>query len=601
MQKNLTHVGVFERKNLRIFYLSLLTCALLLALVFVWGLKKIPETLLWKGPHLFKTENAYNWTNTLAKRFPNRVPWREEKRQAGEYLKGEFRKMGYSPEIMPFDEMIGTKKVTGLENIFAVLPGTTYKDEYVVVLAHYDITDTTVEGATDDASGVGIVLEMARIFKSLPAPKRNFIFLLTDSEEFGAFWGAHQFVNRYPHIRNVVAAVSVDFVAPLKQEQIDVLTDGLHSGYTPLWLRELALSSIRAVPYKAGDTKHLVEFAQRALQIPPSDHGPFLKADVPAFNLFGRSEDFYFEMHKIHHTPLDNMENLRQESFTPFGQAVENMLRTLNQYPALIGKNDLRMSEYLKITDKFYLTGWSITLMQYLLLIPFLIYVFLLVHSLKKFKRHDVWHIAKNELKGFTVLFSSFLVGYVSIRLLPELKIIEKYELFPATQKSELLSNPQYLVLGLVALIIVAFYFLMSRLLKTQPLKKFRALESTDDQRSIQIRHSVLGIVLGAVLIIGFVQNPYLSTLLVLPPSYLWMFMRNNRKLDSKLLNALLFIGGLASSLAVAIAITMVFSLGVLYWYLFLATAYGLVTFYTVLVAVAIIAVGIRVLRNLIL
>lgn len=587
-----------QKTHLRTFYLSLLACAVLIVLVFAWGLRKIPATQLWKGERLFNTENAYNWTKTLAKGFPNRVPWRKENKDAAEYLKGEFRKLGYRPQTMEFSEVIANRQVKGLENIFVTLPGTEYKDEYVLVLAHYDITDTTIEGATDDASGVGVVLEMARIFKLLPAPKRNFIFLLTNSEEFGAFWGAHHFVNRFPFIKQVVAAVSMDFVAPLKQDQIDVLSDGLHSGYTPIWLRELALSSIRAVPFKAGDTKHIVEFAQRALQVPPSEHGAFLKARVPAFNLFGRSEDFYFEMHKVHHTPLDNMEHLFKESFTPYGQAVEIILRTLNQYPALLGKEDLKNPEYLKLSNAYYLRGWSILCVQYLLLVPFLVYVLLLLYSLRKFKKDEVLFVFKQELKDVSVLFASLLVGYVSIRLLPTLNIIEKYELFPATQKSELLYNPRYLVLGLVVLVIVVSYFLLSRILKTQPLKKFRVLEKNTDPKVMQIRHSVLGIVLGAFAIMGFAQNSYLSTLLVLPPSYLWMFMRNNRNLDSKLLNSLLFLGGLSSALAVSIAVTMIFSLGVLYWYLFLAMAYGLVTFYTVIVAVAIITVGIRVLRN---
>lgn len=579
-----------------VFFGSVIIATVAIVLAALTGIRPIPKPEVWKGTSKFRAENAYEWTRKLAKDFPYRVPWRPERAAAAKFLKGELKKLGYEVSTIEFDEIIGSQHVKGLENIYAILPGKTFKDEYVVVLAHYDITDTTVEGATDDASGVGSVLELARIFKEGPAPQRNLIFLLTDSEEFGAFWGAHNFVKQFPHARQIVAAVSLDFVAPNEQQDILVLSDGLKNGYTPLWLRELALQSIRAVPYPAADTKNFLEFVQRALLIPPADHGAFLMAGIPALNLFGRSTDFTHQMAKIHHTPADNMENLRLESFVPYGAAAEILLRSIDAMPALATSPSLRESSYWKVSDRYFITGRASKLIHYLLFAPFIVYVTLLFGSFKWRRRSHVLKVIRQEARAYGLMFVSFLAGYVLLRHLPDLKIIAKYEMFPATQKSEILYRPEYLAIALIFVLVIALYVTLSRFFGD------KAKRMASNALDARIRHSVHGVILGAVIFLAFLKNSYLGVLMLLPPAYLWMFMKSGpRRANSRLLNGLLFFGGLLSFIAICLIMAMVFHLGVFYWYLFLAISYGLISVYTMILAFAVITVGIRLLRNLIL
>ncbi|MEZ0539373.1 M28 family metallopeptidase [Fibrella arboris] len=82
------------------------------------------------------------------------------------------------------------------ENIIGLLPGTDpkLKDEYVVYVSHLDhlgITrpikgDSINNGAHDNASGVAINLEAARLFSTLPRkPRRSILFVALTGEEMG--------------------------------------------------------------------------------------------------------------------------------------------------------------------------------------------------------------------------------------------------------------------------------------------------------------------------------------------------------------------------------------------------------------------------------
>ena len=85
------------------------------------------------------------------------------------------------------------------ENLVGILPGSDpkLKDEYVVYVSHLDHlgigrpsknapTDSIYNGAHDNASGVSINLETARLFASLPkAPRRSILFVAVTGEEMG--------------------------------------------------------------------------------------------------------------------------------------------------------------------------------------------------------------------------------------------------------------------------------------------------------------------------------------------------------------------------------------------------------------------------------
>jgi Zn-dependent M28 family amino/carboxypeptidase len=107
-------------------------------------------------------------------------------------------------------------------NVLALLPGSdpVLKDEYVVVTAHSDhiglandlrTDDKINNGAMDNASGVAILLETARMFATMPqAPKRSILFVVVTGEEKGLL-GADYFANNPTlPIEQLVANVNLD-------------------------------------------------------------------------------------------------------------------------------------------------------------------------------------------------------------------------------------------------------------------------------------------------------------------------------------------------------------------------------------------------------
>ncbi|MGE4108015.1 MAG: M28 family metallopeptidase [Bacteriovoracia bacterium] len=574
-----------------IFVRSSLVC-MLISLVFAGvALRKIEQLPLDGRPLEFNGDRAFEQMKTLAKRFPHRLPWHENRRHAARWLKEQLRGMGYAHKDMFFSEVIEGKNYTDLNNIYVEKKGTEKPDEYIAVVAHFDTTDTTEEGAMDDASGVGVVLELARVFASRET-KRSIVFLLTDSEEFGAFWGARAFAKSYVNAQKIIAAINLDFVAPEDQVAILTLCDGLKEGFTPLWLREMALRSIESTgrPVEARDFKNFMEFIERSILIPAADHGPLLQAGIPAFNWVGQTKDFSYQMSHYHHTKADVAEALKPASFWDFGLSAERLMNSLDELTAL--PENWRESNYLKVSAAYFLDGWAVTFLQILAFIPFILF------SVSKFgaavRAHSGYRVRViflNEAKNMGILLGSLLLAYAFLRLLPELKIITQYESFPATQKSTLLYNPNFLAIGLVALLAVGVYFIFKRTFA----------ERDDAEEARELRHTFHAIVLAIVIVSGFLKNGYLTTLLLLPPAYFWTFMRAKGKAEDRVLNVLLLLGGSITLLILAVILGTVFHLGVLYWYVFLATAYGLVSVYTVVLFLMIMTVMARLFGSLIL
>jgi Zn-dependent M28 family amino/carboxypeptidase len=111
------------------------------------------------------------------------------------------------------------------ENVVAVLPGSdpVLRDEYVVLSAHLDHlgvstaagADRVFNGAMDNASGVAVLMQIARELAKGKAPRRSIVFLAVTAEEVGllgsrAFVGAAQ-----ARGMRIVANLNSDMFLPL--------------------------------------------------------------------------------------------------------------------------------------------------------------------------------------------------------------------------------------------------------------------------------------------------------------------------------------------------------------------------------------------------
>lgn len=213
---------------------------------------------------------------------------------------------------------VGRRERTESPNVAAVLRGSdpALRDEHVVLSAHLDhvgvgqpiADDAIYNGAYDNASGVAILLEVARALASLPkAPRRSVLFLAVTGEESGLH-GSDYFA-RHPTVPpdRLVANVNLDMVLMLHPLREVIPFGAEHS------------SLKRTVEEAAGRLGIGVSpdpFPEQVLFV-RSDHYSFVKQGVPAIFLTAgfRSDDPAVDgqalwgkwMQEVYHRPGDDM------------------------------------------------------------------------------------------------------------------------------------------------------------------------------------------------------------------------------------------------------------------------------------------------------
>lgn len=170
---------------------KVLPCALLLACLGLslmnapTGLADVPPGREQPDPAIAKiieeiNESELEETTYDLQKVPTRIFGSEGNREAGEYL---YARLADIPGLLV--EFQGGE----LNNIIATLPGGgNTSDEVVIVGAHYDSTSSDPArspGATDNACGVAIVLELARVM-SRHSFDRTVRFAFWNAEESGS-------------------------------------------------------------------------------------------------------------------------------------------------------------------------------------------------------------------------------------------------------------------------------------------------------------------------------------------------------------------------------------------------------------------------------
>ena len=134
--------------------------------------------------------------------FGPRPPGSAAHRETQNYLFTELQKYANNAALQPLEYKVGTKTLH-LNNILAEfgpgsLPvnGKGQSGETVLLAAHWDTRpiadhdpkpenrETPILGANDGASGVAVLLELARVFKAHPPPRRV-VIVLFDGEDYG--------------------------------------------------------------------------------------------------------------------------------------------------------------------------------------------------------------------------------------------------------------------------------------------------------------------------------------------------------------------------------------------------------------------------------
>ncbi|HSF13349.1 MAG TPA: M20/M25/M40 family metallo-hydrolase [Erythrobacter sp.] len=140
-------------------------------------------------------------------------------------LKADAQAADFSPIELNFAvaiEATADRQEIISHNLVGKIPGTAPGSGAVLLLAHWDhlgecgapdATDRICNGAVDNASGLAVMLELARQLKSGPPLERDIYVLATTAEEAGLL-GARAFVRDPPlPLTNIVAAFNFDMLA----------------------------------------------------------------------------------------------------------------------------------------------------------------------------------------------------------------------------------------------------------------------------------------------------------------------------------------------------------------------------------------------------
>jgi hypothetical protein len=120
-----------------------------------------------------------------------------------------LRQLGYEPDLQAGLFVCDSYAACGApEDIVVRIPGTQDDSRGVLLAAHYDSVPAG-PGASDDGSGVAVVLEVARLLKVTPPARHPVVLLISDGEEAGLL-GSQAFVDHHRWAKAIRAAVNID-------------------------------------------------------------------------------------------------------------------------------------------------------------------------------------------------------------------------------------------------------------------------------------------------------------------------------------------------------------------------------------------------------
>ncbi len=229
---------------------------------------------------------------------------------AGKYIADNFKKFGLKPlpEKTDFSQTWNIKsgpdnKKIQLKNIIGIIPGTKkeYETEAVILSAHYDHLGLGWPdvrkgnkgkihyGADDNASGVSVLLELARSMSKMK-PERAIVFIAFTAEENGLL-GSKYFLSQLnkDEKSGIMAIINLDTVGRLFKKKPLVLGATSSREWKFIFM---------GTGYTTGIESELVDET-----LDSSDQASFINNGIPGIQLFSGG-------HFDYHRPTDTFEKI---------------------------------------------------------------------------------------------------------------------------------------------------------------------------------------------------------------------------------------------------------------------------------------------------
>jgi hypothetical protein len=247
-------------------------------------------------------------------------------REAARYVAERFKEAGLLPGgadggyFQKFNA--GNVETT---NVIGVLPGSKpeFQGQSAILSAHYDHLGNGHLGADDNASGVAVMLELAKVMAAGEKPQRTLVFIAFSAEESGLL-GSKYYVDHpsFP-LDKLIGAVNLDTVGRLGDGRVSVFATGTASEWQHIF---------RGASFVTGvESRNIPEALQS------SDHASFIAKGVPAVQLFTQAHADYHKptdtADKVDAAGLVKVAALAKEAIVYLGERPQPLTNTIKPGP----------------------------------------------------------------------------------------------------------------------------------------------------------------------------------------------------------------------------------------------------------------------------
>ncbi len=252
-----------------------------------------------------------------------------ELKKATEYIEGKMKEAGLQPffngsYLQSFSHTFKNKGSLKIINVAGIIQGTdpVLEDYPVVISAHYDHLGfgwpdvhkgdegKIHHGADDNASGISILLELAKTMGKTAKPKRTIIFLACSGEEAGLIGSRYFVAHRKEYIKGkIFADVNLDTDGSLFDKKLLVLNANTAKEWKFIFM---------GTDYTTGVKSEVID-----KQLDASDQTSFIEQGIPAIQLFTGATENY-------HRPTDTYDKIDGKGLVKVATVTKEVIEYLS-------------------------------------------------------------------------------------------------------------------------------------------------------------------------------------------------------------------------------------------------------------------------------
>ncbi len=228
--------------------------------------------------------------------------------KATQFIQGKFKEAGLQPlkgsYLQEFSHTFKDKGSLQITNVIGIIPGSdpVLSEAPVVVSAHYDHLGLgwpdvhqgdqgkIHHGADDNASGISILLELAKNMAKTVKPKRTIVFLACSGEEAGLIGSRYFVAHRKDYFKSeLFADINLDTDGSLFDKKLMILNGNTAKEWKFIFM---------GTDYTTGIKSEVIE-----QELDASDQFAFIEQGIPAVQLFTGATANY-------HRPSDTFDKI---------------------------------------------------------------------------------------------------------------------------------------------------------------------------------------------------------------------------------------------------------------------------------------------------